>query len=153
MQSINYLNLIASPLTPVLNQLLLSDHKISFTCSDFKENLIKVSSNEAYYKDENGVEHPVEKREMLSSFYQNYILTFYLARNNLKKESIGILCKLITYTCKIHMKMHEVVNPDKVTEFIDSFNSILSEISNESNEELQEILIAYVRIHKNEDMF
>jgi len=153
MLDIDYFKSFATPLDTLFEALIQSDHKISFSFKEFKTNLINIKDQEAYCFDENGVRQEVSKRTMLSSFFDNYLLTFYEAKVNVTEESLEILCKMIDHICMLHRKLYEVVDQTKKIEFIQSFNEVLATISIECDKESLELILAYMKIHQNKPIF
>lgn len=145
MENLEYFKLIASPLEPVLEGIMKSNHKVSFKCSEFKANLIIC---------QNGFRQTVDKIVILSSFYVNYLLAFYLAKTNVTEDSFGDVLKIMNYISVIHKKLNEDVDPNNIKNFVDSFNDMTNSIlSSESNIEIQELILAYIRIYLRKNMF
>ena len=153
MSNINYFQTIASPMEPLLEAIMNSSSKVEFTCKELKNTLLRAKDNDAYYLDANGNKRMVPKKISLNSVYVNYLLTVYLAKENIKEESFKKVMTMIDYTVMVHQKLYEVVDPSKTAEFISSFNSLLSIISLEVDEEIKELILAYIRINQGKPMF
>ena len=153
MNNIEYFKLIASPLEPMLEKIKEHDTKIEFSYSEFKDNLKIFGSQKAYYFDDDGIEQEADNKTVLSSAFVNYLLTFYIAKDNITDESFKKVELMICNVCMIHKKFYEVVDADKVDEFIESFIRLISVISLRSNIESNELIQAYIRIHQDKPMF
>lgn len=144
-EHVEYLLKVAYPF-PELVQQLMDNPESQFTCDDFIKNLENAKNQKAYaIEGETRVEVP--KKQVQLSIYRNYLATFYAARNECK-----LVNSLIKHTYLIDQKLYQVVDPNKQKEFIDSFNSLLQQISNSEFGQTQgylRIIDIYIKINQN----
>lgn len=151
--NIEYFKIIASSIEYLLEAIMNHKEKVNFTCSDFKKNLLTIKCTDAYYIDDDGKEQKASENVILNAMYVNYLLTFYLAKDNITDESFEKVSKMINYIVIIHKKLHESVDPNKQSEFIELFKSLISNILSENDTDTGELIIAYIRICQNQPMF